>query len=319
MQGYRFKCIGPAAAITLLMGVLWLAGPSARLSAQTTGAAAGSHTQPSAQQQDLAKQIEALRAQLAQLQTAIDQQRQSGQQRSAPAPASPNGMPKGEMDKMGMGMMGQMDQMREMDSMKPGAMSGTAGCCMGMDMHKGEMGMPPDGMKMPQGMMMQGMSGMSSGSKMAPGAGTTTSADTRMNMGANAPTSPMSPSRSMSALPGVPGASHLYHIGATGFFLDQPHVTLTGQQQSALNVIKERALLDRANSDRRIEQGEQELWTLTAADQPDAAGIQAKVREIEQLRTNQRLAFIQNIGEATKVLTLEQRTQLLGMVGMSAK
>jgi Spy/CpxP family protein refolding chaperone len=227
-------------------------------------------------------------------------------------------MPKGEMDKMGMGMMGQMDKMREMDSMKAAAMSGTAGCCMGMDMHKGEMGMPPDGMKMPQGMMMQGMSGVSSGSNMASGAGTTTSADT-MNMGANARTSPLVPPRSMSAVPGVPGASHLYHIGATGFFLDQPHVTLTGQQQSALNVIKERALLDRANSDRRIEQGEQELWTLTAADQPDAAGIQAKVREIEQLRTNQRLAFIQNIGEATKVLTLEQRTQLLGMVGMSAK
>ena len=29
-----------------------------------------------------------------------------------------------------------------------------------------------------------------------------------------------------SALPGFPGQSHLYHIGATGFFLDHPeHIT----------------------------------------------------------------------------------------------
>ena len=124
--------------------------------------------------------------------------------------------------------------------------------------------------------------------------------------------------RSMSSLPGVPGASHLYHIGSTGFFLDQP-ITLATDQQSALNKIKERALLERGNSERRIEQAEQELWTLTGADQPDAAKVQAKAREIEQLRTNQRLAFIQAVGEATKILTPEQNNQLLGMAGMPAK
>ena len=122
--------------------------------------------------------------------------------------------------------------------------------------------------------------------------------------------------RSMSSLPGMPGASHLYHIGSTGFFLDQPQITLTDQQQSTLNVIKERALLERSNADRRVEEAEQELWVLTGSDQPDSGRIQAKAREIEQIRTEQRLGFITAVGEATRVLTAEQRDQLLGTGSM---
>jgi Spy/CpxP family protein refolding chaperone len=114
-------------------------------------------------------------------------------------------------------------------------------------------------------------------------------------------------------LPGFPGASHLYHVGASGFFLDHPqHITLSTEQQTALNQIKEKALLDRTNSDRRIEDAEQELWSLTAADTPDAAKIDAKVRAIEKLRGDQRLAFIRAVGEAGRVLTPDQRAALLG-------
>ncbi|MEW5976333.1 MAG: periplasmic heavy metal sensor [Acidobacteriota bacterium] len=119
--------------------------------------------------------------------------------------------------------------------------------------------------------------------------------------------------RMSSELPGFPGASHLYHIGATDFFLDHPqHITLTPDQQTALNRIKERALLNQATSDRKIEEAEQELWALTAADAPDTAKVEAKVREIEKLRGDQRLAFIRGVGEAAKVLTDEQRAALLG-------
>jgi Spy/CpxP family protein refolding chaperone len=151
------------------------------------------------------------------------------------------------------------------------------------------------------------MGGTSAGSGTAPGGG--------MKMGgapAGAATRSQKAPRSISSLPGMPGASHLYHIGASGFFLDQPQLTLTAQQQSALNKIKERALLGRAEADRRIEKAEQELWTLTGAGQPDAARIRAKAREIEQLRTDQRLAFIQAVGEATKVLTPAQQAKLTG-------
>lgn len=114
-------------------------------------------------------------------------------------------------------------------------------------------------------------------------------------------------------LPGFPGASHLYHVGATGFFLDHPqHITLSTEQQRALNRIKERALLDRSNANRRIEDAEQELWTLTAADAPDAIKIDASVRAIEKLRGDQRIGFIGAVGEAGKVLTPDQQAALLG-------
>ena len=288
-----------ATSVMLLLGFSSPAGHAAHPSQS-------SHPQPNAQQQGLAKQIDALRAQIAQLQAAVDQQRQSPQQPSMQP--SPSGMRMGEMDKMqqqGMGSMGKMGAMSKMPQQ-----SGTAaasGCCMGMDMHKGEMGMPPDGMKMPDGAMMNDMGRMSGMSSV-----TGNSNAASMNSMPNA-------LRSVSSLPGIPGASHLYHIGSTGFFLDQTHITLTAQQQTSLNAIKERALLERTNAERRIAQAEQELWVLTGADQPDATKIQAKLREAEQLRTNQRLSFIQAVGEATKVLTPEQRTQLLGMAGMPSK
>jgi Spy/CpxP family protein refolding chaperone len=122
------------------------------------------------------------------------------------------------------------------------------------------------------------------------------------------------------ALPGFPGASHIYHIGATGFFLDHPeHITLTTQQQIDLNHLKEKALLDKSTADRKVEQAEQELWMLTASDQPDAGKIEAKVQEIEKVRADQRLAFIRAVGEAAKVLTDEQRHVLLGLAQPKAE
>lgn len=123
----------------------------------------------------------------------------------------------------------------------------------------------------------------------------------------------MSGMAAASRLPGFPGASHLYHVGATSFFLDHPqHITLSIEQQTALNRIKEKALLDRSTSDRRIAEAEQELWTLTAADAPDAGKVDSQVRAIEKMRGDQRMAFIRAVGEAAKVLTVDQRLAVLG-------
>lgn len=114
-------------------------------------------------------------------------------------------------------------------------------------------------------------------------------------------------------LPGFPGASHLYHVGATDFFLDHAeHINLTTAQQTTLNRIKEKTLLDRSNSERRIEDAEQELWVLTSADSPDAAKIESKVQSIEKQRSSERMAYIRAVGEACKVLTVDQRAVLLG-------
>ncbi len=124
----------------------------------------------------------------------------------------------------------------------------------------------------------------------------------------------------MAKLPGFPGAPHLYHIGSTGFFLDHPqHITLSTGQQAALNRIKDKSAVDQTNTDRRLADLEQELWSLTSADVPDAAKIGAKIRAIESLRSDQRLAFIRAVGEAGKVLTADQKTALQGTDPMSGQ
>ena len=126
-------------------------------------------------------------------------------------------------------------------------------------------------------------------------------------------------SMTQSSVPGVPGASRLYHIGATGFFLDHPqHITLTTEQQAALNKAKTDALLAKSTADRAVEQAEQALWLLTAADQPDITLIEAKIREIEKLRSDGRLAFIRAVGNASKVLTEEQQKSLTGLAPAAA-
>ena len=123
----------------------------------------------------------------------------------------------------------------------------------------------------------------------------------------------MSGMKLASSQPGLPGVSHLYHIGATGLFLNHAeHLAFTTKQQAALNVIKQKALLRKATAQRRIDEAEQELWELTGADEPDLVPIKAKVEAIEHLRGEQRMAFIRSVAESAKVLTDEQREVLLG-------
>ncbi|MBA4020672.1 MAG: hypothetical protein C0483_26225 [Pirellula sp.] len=116
-----------------------------------------------------------------------------------------------------------------------------------------------------------------------------------------------------SALPGIPGLSRLYHIGATGFFLNHSeHIAPTLKQQAALNRLQQQSLLNKSTAQRKIDEAEQELWELTGADEPEVAQIQAQVEAIEKLRGDQRMAFIRSVGEAVKVLTDEQRRAILG-------
>lgn len=161
-----------------------------------------------------------------------------------------------------------------------------------------------------------GMGGMSSGSSMPSGAADAPVSGMDMMgkmRGSGMQSRRGQPMASSTALPGFPGASRLYHVGATDFFLDHPqHATLSIEQQTSINRIKERALLDKASADRRIEQAEQELFQLTGAESPDAARIDAKVREIEKLRGDSRMAYIRAVGEAARQLTPEQRGAVLG-------
>ena len=201
----------------------------------------------------------------------------------------------------------------------------------GMKMGKKSPPKPPQsGMQMGQGMKKKapkksaGMSGKSGGMGMEDDMGMEDMCCMKMmgSMGVSkmAKKKSMGGMKMSSALPGFPGSSHLYHIGSTGFFLDHPtHITLTPDQQMTLNNIKEKATLDQSDADRKIEEAEQQMWQLTAADSPDANKIESKTREVEKLRADQRLAFIRAVGEAGKVLTPEQQQVLLGTKSADAK
>lgn len=125
--------------------------------------------------------------------------------------------------------------------------------------------------------------------------------------------SPQASSPPSSELPGFPGASHIYHIGATGFFVDHAAmVKFSTEQLSSLNGLKEKSLLAQSALDRKAQRAEEELWTLTASDRPDIKTIEGKVREIESLKGEKRISFIRFVGEAANLLTPEQRSILLG-------
>lgn len=284
----------------LTAGLLLLAGCLAMpmLAAKTAHA-----DHPAAQATDnqaLADQIQQLQQQVATLQAIL--QKQNRQRRSS---AMGSG---GTMS--GGGKMTMMDDdMSQMGGMSSGGSSGTGM----MDMEdEGEMaGMSPGGKSSgggSMGMMEGEMGGMSSGGNM------------KMccmgEMGGMMGGMKGSPS----TMPGHPGASHLYHIGSTGFFLDHSkHIALTSEQKTTLNRLKEKALLDRATQQRRIDQTEQELYLLTGADQPDAAKIHEKIAEIEKLRADQRMNVIRAVGEATNVLTHDQHRALLGTMTSTQK
>src|SRR5579871_1367733 len=172
-----------------------------------------------------------------------------------------------------------------------------------------QMPMPPMGM--PGGMTGMGMMGGG-----MPGTGAMPAAG-GMGMGCCPMMGQMAggAGMSMSALPGFPGASHIYHIGETGFFLDHPeHITLSPDQATKLAKIRDDAMLARSDFERKITAAEEQLWQLTASDQPSFSSIEAKTREIDKLRGDERLAFIRAVGEAAKVLTDEQRKSLLGQL-----
>ena len=277
------------------------------------------------QNKQLIDQIAELRAQVAKLQAASPSAETSKKPMAMPGMGMPGmGMPGMGMPGMGAGkgmpMMGDKGGMgamppskKPMSAAKPMPMMGHGGEMGAMPANAtmqddpGEMGGMPSVSAAPASAMgmccMGGMGGMSGDNGSAQPAG-----------GAAGMSGPSS------AMPAQPGASHLYHIGSTGFFLNHPqHITLSQDQRMTLNRLKEKAMLERASVQRRIDQGEQELYTLTGADQPDSSTIQAKVSEIEKLRGDQRMSFIRAIGEATNVLTHDQHLALMGTMAAAIK
>lgn len=216
-----------------------------------------------------------LAAQVAQLRQQVSQLRDAMQQQGISTP-----------DMMRRGMAMRSAQGMGMQKMGPGNSMGGAGGMMGM--------MDDNMMKMMQGMMGGGMGAMAT-------------------MGGQGMPGQMRRSATISMLPGFPGASHLYHIGATNFFLDHPqHIVLSPNQQEKLSKLREETMMSQGESQRKIQEAEQELWQLTSADQPNLSKIESKIREIEQMKGDERIEYIKSVGEAAKILADEQRKALLG-------
>ncbi|QEG35794.1 periplasmic heavy metal sensor [Bythopirellula goksoeyrii] len=251
----------------------------------------------------LLEQFQKLQGKIAALEAALKQNHQ------ATSPPAQGGMSMGNMQNnsepnMAMMQKGQMATMSDRQSMQSGQ-----GMGMG-NMGKGMSGMDAGGMGMMSGMGSmqsgQGMGGMGMGGMgMMGGEG--------MAMMGRMPG--MGQMQMPSALPGFPGASHIYHVGSSNFFLDHmQHIEPSQDQQTKLNQIKQQTLMSQATYDRSIAEAEQDLWGLTSAEFPSAAEIEAKIREIEKLQSDKRIAFIRAVGEAAQVLSDEQRQALVGVL-----
>ena len=109
-------------------------------------------------------------------------------------------------------------------------------------------------------------------------------------------------------LPATLGVAHLYHLAADSFFLDQANaVGLTDEQQKKLTALKEHAAVAFAATQRRVRQGEKELWVLVCSEAPDNAKMELKVAEIARLGGQQRMDYIRTLEAAVAVLSNLQR------------
>ena len=82
-------------------------------------------------------------------------------------------------------------------------------------------------------------------------------------------------------LPAAIGAPHIYHLGADTFFLDRASaIGLTSEQQMRLSALRENAALTYATTQRKIDQGEQDLWVLSSSEAPEIAKIEGVQREL---------------------------------------
>ncbi len=200
--------------------------------------------------------------------------------------------------------------MPNMQTTQPGVGSGAQGQGMGMGM------MPPAMQNQMMGMMgMMGMAPAAGAGQMGAGQGM---ADPNgkmggmQNRGNQVDASPPMGGAAQPTTVGAPDATRLYHVGSIDFFLDQAgKLNLTSKQTTDLTEIKRLSLARTSELQTKIVQSEQQLFSLTGADAPNEKGIANKVKEIEKLRTDQRLDFIKSVGRAGKVLSADQRQVFL--------
>lgn len=103
------------------------------------------------------------------------------------------------------------------------------------------------------------------------------------------------------------GTGHVLHLGERDFYLDlQTELALTTEQVQTLTEHRSHWLNERATHQAAIDTAETTLWQLTQALAPNPDQVAGAVREVERLRSAQRLAFIESVSTAVSTLTPAQ-------------
>ena len=185
---------------------------------------------------------------------------------------------------------------------------GTMGSGMGQGSASKPKGM--GGMNKPKGMggmnHSKGMGGMNMGSAGAMPGGSMGMCCGRMGSMMGKPTMTGSSTTDPAAATAA-GSGHVLHLGERDFYLDlQTELALTEAQVQSLTAHRGQWLSERANHQSAIDAAETRLWQLTQALAPNPDQVAGAVREVEQLRSKQRLAFITSVSEAVRTLTPAQ-------------
>jgi len=186
---------------------------------------------------------------------------------------------------------------------------GTMGGGMGQGSASKPKGM--GGMNKPKGMSgmnkSKGMGGMNMGSAAAMPGGSMGMCCGRMGSMMGKPKMTGSSTTPDPTVATAAGSGHVLHLGERDFYLDlQTELALTDAQVQSLTAHRGQWLSERANHQAAIDAAETRLWQLTQALAPNPDQVAGAVREVEQLRSKQRLAFITSVSEAVRTLTPAQ-------------
>lgn len=90
---------------------------------------------------------------------------------------------------------------------------------------------------------------------------------------------------------------------------------LNEEQVSRLEALRSEFARDSIRRDAEIRIAEMDLGALLEGEPLDLAKVEAKIREVSQLRADLRIARLRTLEQGKAVLTSEQRTRLQGLLG----
>jgi Spy/CpxP family protein refolding chaperone len=104
------------------------------------------------------------------------------------------------------------------------------------------------------------------------------------------------------------------------FILDhREELQLSPDQASRLEVLRSSFAREAIRREADVRIAQMDLSALLDRDPLDMAQVEAKIREVAQLRADLRIARLKTLEQGKAVLTTEQRTRLQGLLGAAAR